>query len=77
MLRCMRCPAAYHKRDGCVPAGADLRNNNWLICPDHFDAKEAAQPKGHVNVDYCFDCQTGTTIRVTAQILMGGGGLVL
>ena len=36
LLRCIRCPTAYHDSEHCIAAGSIILSNNSIICPAHF-----------------------------------------
>jgi hypothetical protein len=64
LLRCVRCPAAYHNGDFCVPAGSEHIGGSRIICSNHFEPVKGIKRyvKGyvtHVNVAYCFACSKG------------------
>ncbi|VEL37105.1 unnamed protein product, partial [Protopolystoma xenopodis] len=35
LTRCLRCPAAYHPGQWCLPAGCQEVAPNWIVCPRH------------------------------------------
>lgn len=51
LTKCLLCPAAYHRKSTCIPAGSELRSNAYMLCPRH--CVEAKEP---VNIDWCFFC---------------------
>nr|XP_046269427.1 histone-lysine N-methyltransferase NSD2 isoform X3 [Scatophagus argus] len=59
LMRCMRCPVAYHVGDLCVAAGSEMITNTAIICTNHFNAKKAYSHHSHVNVSWCFVCSKG------------------
>ncbi|XP_014675574.1 PREDICTED: LOW QUALITY PROTEIN: histone-lysine N-methyltransferase NSD2-like [Priapulus caudatus] len=60
MQRCVRCPAAYHSGDACVPAGATALTAASIVCPRHFrPAKARRAQHANVNVNWCFVCGRG------------------
>ncbi|KAM3595422.1 uncharacterized protein V6R79_023281 [Siganus canaliculatus] len=59
LMRCLRCPVAYHVGDLCVAAGSEMITNTAIICTNHFNAKKAYSHHSHVNVSWCFVCSKG------------------
>ncbi|XP_072313696.1 histone-lysine N-methyltransferase NSD2 [Eucyclogobius newberryi] len=59
LMRCLRCPVAYHAGDVCVAAGSETLTNTALICTNHFHAKKNHSHHSHVNVSWCFVCSKG------------------
>ena len=61
LIKCMKCPAAYHLQLSCVPAGTQILSQTQIICPRHPTEKELqknlkdknAKP---LNVDWCTIC---------------------
>uniref|UniRef100_A0A6J0ULI6 Histone-lysine N-methyltransferase NSD2 isoform X1 n=1 Tax=Pogona vitticeps TaxID=103695 RepID=A0A6J0ULI6_9SAUR len=62
MLRCVRCPVAYHVGDGCVAAGCTLITSTSIICTNHFTATKGKSHHAHVNVSWCFVCSKGGSL---------------
>uniref|UniRef100_H3D4D3 Nuclear receptor binding SET domain protein 2 n=1 Tax=Tetraodon nigroviridis TaxID=99883 RepID=H3D4D3_TETNG len=56
LMRCLRCPVAYHAGDLCVAAGSEMVTSAAIICTNHFNAKKAYRHHSHVNVSWCFVC---------------------
>ncbi|XP_028624116.1 histone-lysine N-methyltransferase NSD3 isoform X3 [Grammomys surdaster] len=56
MMRCLRCPVAYHFGDACVAAGSVSVSSHILICSNH--SKRSSQSAA-VNVGFCFVCARG------------------
>ncbi|XP_076770048.1 histone-lysine N-methyltransferase NSD3 isoform X3 [Arvicanthis niloticus] len=56
MMRCLRCPIAYHFGDACVAAGSVSVSSHILICSNH--SKRSSQSAA-VNVGFCFVCARG------------------
>ncbi|XP_064465828.1 histone-lysine N-methyltransferase NSD2-like [Ornithodoros turicata] len=52
LLRCVRCPVAYH--GACLAAGSQRLGPSQILCPRHVSAKASC-----INVDWCFSCGTG------------------
>ncbi|XP_034433295.1 histone-lysine N-methyltransferase NSD2 isoform X1 [Hippoglossus hippoglossus] len=59
LMRCLRCPVAYHIGDMCVAAGSEMITNTAIICTNHFNAKKGYSHHSHVNVSWCFVCSKG------------------
>uniref|UniRef100_A0A3B5AAQ8 Histone-lysine N-methyltransferase NSD2-like n=1 Tax=Stegastes partitus TaxID=144197 RepID=A0A3B5AAQ8_9TELE len=59
LMRCLRCPVAYHVGDQCVAAGSEMITNTAIICTNHFNAKKGYSHHSHVNVSWCFVCSKG------------------
>ncbi|KAB0398230.1 hypothetical protein E2I00_008819 [Balaenoptera physalus] len=56
MMRCVRCPVAYHGGDACLAAGCSVIASNSVICTNHFTARKGKRHHAHVNVSWCFVC---------------------
>lgn len=63
LMRCLRCPVAYHMGDLCVAAGSEMITSTAIICTNHFSAKKAYSHHSHVNVSWCFVCSKGLDPR--------------
>uniref|UniRef100_A0A6Q2X835 Nuclear receptor binding SET domain protein 2 n=1 Tax=Esox lucius TaxID=8010 RepID=A0A6Q2X835_ESOLU len=59
MMRCLRCPVAYHTGEMCVAAGSEMLTPTTIICTHHFTAKKGYSHHAHVNVSWCFVCSKG------------------
>lgn len=59
MMRCLRCPVAYHVGDLCVAAGSEMISSSAIVCTNHFRAKKGYSHHSHVNVSWCFICSKG------------------
>ncbi|XP_054979658.1 histone-lysine N-methyltransferase NSD3 isoform X2 [Sorex araneus] len=57
MMRCLRCPVAYHSGDSCIAAGSMSVSPYVLICSDH--SKRSSSSSSAVNVGFCFVCARG------------------
>ncbi|XP_056426914.1 histone-lysine N-methyltransferase NSD3 isoform X6 [Hyla sarda] len=57
MLRCVRCPVAYHSGDSCVAAGSLILSSGLMICSNH--SKRSGHSSCAVNVSFCFVCARG------------------
>lgn len=56
LVKCLRCPASYHRHIACVPAGSILLSDTFMICPRH------RKPEKPVNVSFCFGCDDVGTL---------------
>ncbi|XP_008576414.1 PREDICTED: histone-lysine N-methyltransferase, H3 lysine-36 and H4 lysine-20 specific isoform X2 [Galeopterus variegatus] len=56
LMRCVRCPVAYHANDFCLAAGSKILASNSIICPNHFTPRRGCRNHEHVNVSWCFVC---------------------
>ncbi|XP_069474036.1 histone-lysine N-methyltransferase NSD3 isoform X2 [Ambystoma mexicanum] len=54
MMRCLRCPTAYHPGDGCIAAGSLFVSSHIIICSNH--SKRSNHSSSAVNVGFCFVC---------------------
>lgn len=59
LMRCVRCPVAYHANDFCLAAGSKILASNSIICPNHFTPRRGCRNHEHVNVSWCFVCSEG------------------
>ncbi|XP_068130718.1 histone-lysine N-methyltransferase NSD3 isoform X3 [Hyperolius riggenbachi] len=57
MLRCVRCPVAYHSGDNCVAAGSLILTCGLIICSNH--SKRTGHSSCSINVSFCFVCARG------------------
>ncbi|XP_034634054.1 histone-lysine N-methyltransferase, H3 lysine-36 specific isoform X2 [Trachemys scripta elegans] len=62
LMRCVRCPVAYHANDFCLAAGTVILASNSIICPNHFSARRGCRNHEHVNVSWCFVCSEGGSL---------------
>uniref|UniRef100_A0A8C6NWQ2 Histone-lysine N-methyltransferase, H3 lysine-36 specific n=1 Tax=Nothobranchius furzeri TaxID=105023 RepID=A0A8C6NWQ2_NOTFU len=62
LVRCVRCPVAYHANDLCMAAGSMVLSNNSIICPNHFTPRRRYKNHEHVNVSWCFVCTEGGSL---------------
>ncbi|XP_067323033.1 histone-lysine N-methyltransferase NSD2 [Anolis sagrei] len=62
MIRCVRCPIAYHASDACVAAGCSMITSSSIICTNHFTAMKGKSHHAHVNVSWCFVCSKGGSL---------------
>ncbi|KAG8141296.1 hypothetical protein E2320_006929 [Naja naja] len=61
MVRCLRCPIAYHSGDGCIAAGSLFVSSHILICSNH--SKRSNHSSSAVNVGFCFVCARGLIVQ--------------
>ncbi|XP_029448352.1 histone-lysine N-methyltransferase NSD2 [Rhinatrema bivittatum] len=62
MMRCVRCPVAYHGGEVCMAAGCSIITSTNIICTNHFAAKKGNSHHVHVNVSWCFVCSKGGSL---------------
>ncbi|KAG1675198.1 Histone-lysine N-methyltransferase NSD2 [Nymphon striatum] len=62
LVRCIRCPTAYHKTESCVVAGCSLITPSLMICYDHFEPKKGNPHHSKINVNWCFICSNGGSL---------------
>ncbi|KAM9781654.1 uncharacterized protein nsd1b isoform X1 [Syngnathus typhle] len=62
LVRCVRCPVAYHANDMCMAAGCVVLSSNSIICPNHFTPRRGVKNHEHVNVSWCFVCTEGGSL---------------
>ncbi|XP_077182366.1 histone-lysine N-methyltransferase, H3 lysine-36 specific isoform X6 [Paroedura picta] len=62
LMRCVRCPVAYHSNDFCLAAGTVILASNSMICPNHFSPRRGCRNHEHVNVSWCFVCSEGGSL---------------
>ncbi|KAJ7316582.1 hypothetical protein JRQ81_002744, partial [Phrynocephalus forsythii] len=43
LMRCVRCPVAYHSNDFCLAAGTVILASNSMICPNHFTPRRGCR----------------------------------
>ena len=58
MLRCVRCPTAYHA-SGCLVAGCMQLTSSLMVCNKHFVPHKSKPHHTHYNVSWCFVCSSG------------------
>lgn len=63
LMRCIRCPVAYHTGDGCVAAGSVVITHHMMICSSHGTTKRNGLLTSPVNVGWCFLCARGERRR--------------
>uniref|UniRef100_A0A3P9IB78 Histone-lysine N-methyltransferase, H3 lysine-36 specific n=2 Tax=Oryzias latipes TaxID=8090 RepID=A0A3P9IB78_ORYLA len=62
LVRCVRCPVAYHATDLCMAAGSVVLSSNSIVCPNHFTPRRGVKNHEHVNVSWCFVCTEGGSL---------------
>ncbi|CAG2185920.1 Histone-lysine N-methyltransferase, H3 lysine-36 and H4 lysine-20 specific,Histone-lysine N-methyltransferase NSD2,Histone-lysine N-methyltransferase NSD3 [Mytilus edulis] len=63
LLRCVRCPTAYHVGEFCIGAGSLNLPGYNIVCPKHFKpSKSNKAVHSHVNVSWCFSCNNGGSL---------------
>lgn len=58
LIKCMLCPATYHRLSECIPAGSELLSESQLICARHQSTKNGKR----INTDYCVLCSKGGSL---------------
>ncbi|KAF0878356.1 NSD3 methyltransferase, partial [Crocuta crocuta] len=61
MMRCLRCPIAYHSGDACIAAGSIFVSSYVLICSNH--SKRSSGSSSAINVGFCFVCARGLIVQ--------------
>ncbi|KAK3095090.1 hypothetical protein FSP39_010180 [Pinctada imbricata] len=62
LLRCVRCPTAYHIGDFCIAAGSENLPGYNIVCSKHFQPLKTKNYHSHVNVGWCFVCNLGGSL---------------
>lgn len=57
LIKCLLCPATYHHKSICIPAGSELLSQTQMVCPRH-----RVSIKKPVNTDWCFLCGKGGSL---------------
>lgn len=60
LMKCLRCPIAYHVGDACVAAGSVSVSSHILICSNH---SKRSSHSSAVNVGFCFVCARGLVVQ--------------
>uniref|UniRef100_A0AAZ3RSV3 Nuclear receptor binding SET domain protein 2 n=1 Tax=Oncorhynchus tshawytscha TaxID=74940 RepID=A0AAZ3RSV3_ONCTS len=47
LMRCLRCPVAYHTGEVCVAAGSEMLTPTTIICTNHFSPKKGYSHHSH------------------------------
>ncbi|TMS03344.1 Histone-lysine N-methyltransferase NSD3 [Larimichthys crocea] len=63
LMRCIRCPVAYHTGDSCVAAGSVALTHHIMICSSHGSAKRNGLLTSPINVGWCFLCARGLLVQ--------------
>ncbi|XP_071392968.1 histone-lysine N-methyltransferase NSD3 [Centroberyx affinis] len=63
LMRCIRCPVAYHTGDSCVAAGSVVLTHHIMICSSHGSAKRNGLLSSPINVGWCFLCARGLLVQ--------------
>ncbi|XP_063780869.1 histone-lysine N-methyltransferase NSD2 isoform X2 [Pseudophryne corroboree] len=59
LVRCVRCPVAYHSGESCMAAGCTVLSPSSIVCSAHFAARKDKAHHTHINVCWCFVCSKG------------------
>ncbi|XP_036384462.1 histone-lysine N-methyltransferase NSD3-like isoform X1 [Megalops cyprinoides] len=70
MMRCIRCPVAYHTGDGCVAAGSVVITPHIIICSNHSPSAKNGHASSPVNVGWCFVCARGLLVQDHTDIIL-------
>uniref|UniRef100_A0A674EPB9 Nuclear receptor binding SET domain protein 3 n=1 Tax=Salmo trutta TaxID=8032 RepID=A0A674EPB9_SALTR len=70
MVRCLRCPVAYHTGDSCVAAGSVVLTHHIMICSSHGITKRNGLLSSPVNVTWCFLCARGLLVQDLTDIIL-------
>ncbi|KAL4232100.1 Histone-lysine N-methyltransferase [Mactra antiquata] len=62
LLRCVRCPTAYHVGDFCIAAGSINLTGLNIVCARHFQPIPTLKHHSRVHVSWCFSCNKGGTL---------------
>ena len=63
LMRCVRCPTAFHTGDYCVAAGSIILASNAIVCSRHFQPIKSQKHHAHVSVSWCFICSVGKCLH--------------
>uniref|UniRef100_A0A8C3A3D8 Histone-lysine N-methyltransferase NSD3 n=1 Tax=Cyclopterus lumpus TaxID=8103 RepID=A0A8C3A3D8_CYCLU len=63
LMRCIRCPVAYHTGDSCVAAGSVALTHHIMICSSHGGSKRNGLLTSPINVGWCFLCARGLLVQ--------------
>lgn len=58
VMKCLLCPATYHRASACIPAGCQLLSEQQLICAKHYSNNKGKQ----INIDFCLFCSEGGSL---------------
>ncbi|XP_078421729.1 histone-lysine N-methyltransferase NSD3 isoform X2 [Cetorhinus maximus] len=70
MLRCLRCPVAYHTGESCIAAGSLVLSTHSIICNNHSSLKKGSRASLQVNVSWCFICARGVIEQDQSETLI-------
>ncbi|XP_067857282.1 histone-lysine N-methyltransferase NSD3 isoform X2 [Heptranchias perlo] len=70
MLRCLRCPVAYHMGESCIAAGSLVLSTHSIICNNHSSLKKGSRASVQVNVSWCFICARGVIEQDQSETLI-------
>ncbi|XP_029961600.1 histone-lysine N-methyltransferase NSD3 isoform X2 [Salarias fasciatus] len=70
LIRCIRCPLAYHTGDSCVAAGSVVLTHHIMICSNHGSGKKNGLLSSPVNVGWCFLCARGLLVQDLTDIIL-------
>ncbi|XP_050438298.1 histone-lysine N-methyltransferase NSD2-like isoform X2 [Adelges cooleyi] len=59
LIRCIKCPTAYHRSEYCLPAGSRVLTYNNIVCSRH---SEPNNKQAHINATWCFICTQGGSL---------------
>uniref|UniRef100_A0A8C9RY16 Histone-lysine N-methyltransferase NSD3 n=1 Tax=Scleropages formosus TaxID=113540 RepID=A0A8C9RY16_SCLFO len=63
MMRCIRCPVAYHTGDSCIAAGSVVITPHVIVCSNHSNSGKNGHATSPVNVGWCFICARGLLVQ--------------
>ncbi|GAA6088471.1 histone-lysine N-methyltransferase NSD3 isoform X1 [Tachysurus ichikawai] len=63
MMRCIRCPVAYHAGDLCIAAGSVVITPHVIVCSSHSGTRKNGHLGSSVNVGWCFVCSRGRLVH--------------
>ncbi|XP_072913947.1 histone-lysine N-methyltransferase NSD3 isoform X1 [Hemitrygon akajei] len=70
MMRCLRCPVAYHVGESCIAAGSLVLSSHSIICNNHSSLKKNNRASLQVNVSWCFICARGVINQDQSETLI-------
>ncbi|XP_074643736.1 histone-lysine N-methyltransferase NSD2-like isoform X2 [Tubulanus polymorphus] len=62
LMRCVKCPTAYHQSAFCLSAGVEILSNQNIICNKHFQFVKGNRHHSHINISWCFECSKGGSL---------------
>ncbi|KAI5614321.1 histone-lysine N-methyltransferase NSD3 isoform X1, partial [Silurus asotus] len=63
MMRCIRCPLAFHTGDLCIAAGSVMITPHLIVCSNHSGTRKNGHLGSSVNVGWCFVCSRGRLVH--------------